>query len=422
MTKIKIKKKNKHLKTFEEDLKNDIVTKNKIFKKKKKEKRKEKKPKKKKKDDFNKILNLANEQNEEHLDYNISDIDEENIRESDKFLEFDDDIYENSDVSLNEMNNKLDFQKEDYFNEIDESNDIFEELDIKVNKEISNEIGRKEKEELKQEEQRDKIDPLVEKCYKTIGEELANYKKGKLHRAFKILTKSPKWFELLLLTKPKKWTTQATFEATKLFSSGLKEADVCKFYEFILLPIILENIDQNKKLDSFLYKTLIKALYKSNAWFKGILFPLLQNECTKKQMIIIGSVVQKMSISVNSVICGLNEIFKFPWNSTIGYFLCIFFNKKYSFPKQFIEGCVEYFIKFQNYQNHLTIVWHKALLMLILNYKELLDESHLDKIKVLIQKKNHHQISSEILKHMYSSSSFIKKIKDLTINDEENIV
>ncbi|CRG99968.1 U3/U14 snoRNA-associated small subunit rRNA processing protein, putative [Plasmodium relictum] len=421
MTKIKIRKKNKHLRAFEEDLKNDIVVKNKILKKKKQEKKKQKKKKIKKKNDLNKILNLANEQNEEYLHHNINDLDEENIQEANKFLEFDDDIHENSDVSFNESN-KLDSHKDSYFNELDESNDIFQEFDIKANEEISREIEKKEKEDMIQKEQGDKIDPLVEKCYKTIGEDLAHFKKGKLHRAFKILTKSPRWFELLLLTKPKNWTTQATFEATKLFSSGLKEVDVCKFYEFILLPIILENIDQNKKLDSFLYKTLIKALYKSNAWFKGILFPLLQKECTKKQMIIIGSIIQKMSISINSVINGLNQIFKFQWNSTIGYFLSIFFNKKYSFPKQFIGNCVEYFINFQNYPNQLTVIWHKALLMLVNNYKELLDENQIDKLKILIQKKNHPQLSSEILKHMYSSSSLIKKIKDIASNNEENII
>lgn len=116
---------------------------------------------------------------------------------------------------------------------------------------------------------------MVEKCYRVVGENLAIYKKGKLHQALTILVKSPKWYELLLLTTPKKWTTQAVFEVTKLFSSGLKEKDVCIYYKHILLPIILENIELNKKLDGFLYKTLIKSLYKSKAWFKGLLYPVL---------------------------------------------------------------------------------------------------------------------------------------------------
>ncbi|KJP86417.1 hypothetical protein AK88_03970 [Plasmodium fragile] len=135
---------------------------------------------------------------------------------------------------------------------------------------------RKKRKRKKKEEKNEQLDALVQKCYETVGEELAHYKKGKLHRALTVLVKSPRWFDLLLLTKPKRWTTQATFEVTRLFSSGLKEKEVCIYYEFILLPIILDNIERNKKLETFLYKTLIKALYKSKAWMRGMLYPLLR--------------------------------------------------------------------------------------------------------------------------------------------------
>ncbi|VWU53302.1 essential nuclear protein 1, putative, partial [Hepatocystis sp. ex Piliocolobus tephrosceles] len=116
---------------------------------------------------------------------------------------------------------------------------------------------------------------VVEKCYKTIGESLAIYKSGKLHQALTLLVKSPRWLELLMITQPPKWSTQATFEVTKLFSSNLKEKEVAKFYEYILLPLVVQHIMENNRLNPIMYKTLIKALYKSKAWFQGILFPLL---------------------------------------------------------------------------------------------------------------------------------------------------
>ncbi|VWU53404.1 Bystin, putative, partial [Hepatocystis sp. ex Piliocolobus tephrosceles] len=94
------------------------------------------------------------------------------------------------------------------------------------------------------------LNHIVEKCYKTVGESLAIYKSNeKLPHALLLLVKSPRWLELLMLTKPQNWSAQATFEVTKLFSSNLKEKAVTKFYENILLPLIVRNVMENKRLN-----------------------------------------------------------------------------------------------------------------------------------------------------------------------------
>ncbi|ANQ08023.1 Bystin [Plasmodium coatneyi] len=441
MAKVKIKKKFKHSGTLEEDLKNSVVTKNKILKKKKKgNKASEKKTKKKRKDDVQKILNLANRQNEEDLDYSdygnrISgdDLDDGKSQQVDKFLQFDDDIGEEGvdhDVSDQEnlMADKMVFSAEQINhydrNQIDESSNILDDLDVKINPHGIEKGAKLDKgKDVKAEQsEQEKLDALVQKCYETIGEELAHYKKGKLHRALTVLVKSPRWFDLLLLTKPKRWTTQATFEVTRLFSSGLKEKEVCIYYEFILLPIILDNIEKNKKLETFLYKTLIKALYKSKAWMRGMLYPLLRRECTKKELAIFGSVVQKMSIAINTTTQCLQEIFTFPWNSSISHFLCLFFNKKYGFSKEFIEKCVDYFASFLNYPNVLTVNWYTSLLLLVQNYRALIGDDEIEKLRVLVMKKNHPKFSSEILKSMYSPTTLMSKIKDLASHPSEDMV
>ncbi|GAW80870.1 hypothetical protein, conserved [Plasmodium gonderi] len=418
MKKAKIKKRFKHTETLEENLKNSVVTKNKILKKKRKgNKINEIKTKKKRKDDVQKILNLVNKQNEEDYYSDEGDSlngDDANSQQVDKFLLFDDDI-EEEDISNfeNLMDNKNIPSTNtfyDHHEQIDESSNILKDLEVNINHhafEKNNQLD-KGKDTTTQTNEEEKLNALVQKCYETIGEELAHYKKGKLHRALTVLVKSPRWFDLLLLTKPKRWTTQATFEVTKLFSSGLKEKEVCVYYEFILLPIILENIEKNKKLESFLYKTLIKSLYKSKAWLKGILYPLLRRECTKKELVIFGSVIQKMSISINVVTHCLNEIFTFPWNSNVSHFLCLFFNKKYGFSKEFIEKCVDYFVTFINYSEILTVNWHTSLLLLVQNYRGLIDDEQIEKLRCLVIKKNHPKISNEILKNMYSSTSLIK--------------
>ncbi|GAB66375.1 bystin, partial [Plasmodium cynomolgi strain B] len=295
----------------------------------------------------------------------------------DKFLQFDDDIGGeekfDDDVSDREnvMADKMVFSAEQINhhekNQMDESNNILDDLDVKINPHGIERGAKLDKgKEVKAEpSEQEKLDALVQKCYETIGEELAHYKKGKLHRALTVLVKSPRWFDLLLLTKPKRWTTQATFEVTKLFSSGLKEKDVCIYYEFILLPIIVDNIERKKKLETFLYKTLIKALYKSKAWMRGMLYPLL---------------------------------------------------------RRFIEKCVDYFVSFLNNPDVLTVNWYTSLLLLVQNYRALMGDDEIEKLRILVMKKNHPKFSNEILKSMYSPMSLMNKIKDLAKHPSEDMV
>lgn len=36
---------------------------------------------------------------------------------------------------------------------------------------------------------------------------------------------------------------------------------------------------------------------------------------------------------------------------------------------QVVEECVNYFSKFQNFEDHLPVIWHQSLLTLVTNYK-----------------------------------------------------
>lgn len=405
MGKIRIRKKNKHVRSLEDEIQNAVVVKNKKLQK-NKEKKKGKNKKRETKD-LQKIYKLAKEEEENYYDDDLHiEIEGENGKEVEDFLEFDDDMNEidyNMDLSFNDSNINE--------NEEDDSIDIFKEYNININNKIkdtnalyNNVEGCKEIDPEKEKEE--KILAQVRNCYKIIGEHLAQYKKGKIHEAIKLLTKSPKWFELLMITEPKNWTMQATYEVTKIFSSGLKESQVEKYFEFILLPILLQNIEQKKKLDSFLYQSLIKSLYKSAAWFRGILFPLIRKTCTKRELIIVGSVIQKMSIHINYAMQALVEMFALEWNSTLGYFVNIMFNKKYAFPKSFISRCVEYFLQFEKEQNQnpLPLIWHKSLLSLVQNYNEEFTDHQREEIKRLVQKQNHHMVSKAIIKHISPTS------------------
>lgn len=51
------------------------------------------------------------------------------------------------------------------------------------------------------------------------------------------------------------------------------------FLSVVLLDAIREDIQSNKKLNVHYYECLKRALYKPGAFFKGIVFPMLEVSC-----------------------------------------------------------------------------------------------------------------------------------------------
>lgn len=54
------------------------------------------------------------------------------------------------------------------------------------------------------------------------------------------------------------------------------------------------DIKDNNKLNFHLYLALKRALYKPSAFFKGLLLPLCESQCTVREALIISSVLQKV--------------------------------------------------------------------------------------------------------------------------------
>ena len=143
------------------------------------------------------------------------------------------------------------------------------------------------------------LSPKVVEVYSKVGLLLSRYKSGKLPKAFKIIPSLQNWEEILYITAPENWTVHATYQATRIFTSNLKEKQAHKFFSLVLLDKIRDDIADNKKLNYHLYMALKKSLYKSKAFFKGILFPLCESgTCTLKEAAVVGSVITKVSIPV----------------------------------------------------------------------------------------------------------------------------
>lgn len=108
----------------------------------------------------------------------------------------------------------------------------------------------------------------------SVGEIFKKYTSGKLPLAFKSIPAKQNWEELLYLTEPEKWSPNAVYQATRILASNMSSTKVTKFYKFVLLPRIRQDIRKNKKLHFALYQALKKSVYKPSAFHKGILFPL----------------------------------------------------------------------------------------------------------------------------------------------------
>ena len=113
------------------------------------------------------------------------------------------------------------------------------------------------------------LDPAVIEMYEGVGKVLERYRSGKIPKAFKVIAQFRNWEELLVLTRPDKWTAAAMYKATKIFTANLKEKMAQRFFNQILLPRVLDDIITYQRLNFHLYQALGKALFKPGAFFKG---------------------------------------------------------------------------------------------------------------------------------------------------------
>jgi len=174
---------------------------------------------------------------------------------------------------------------------------------------------------------------------------LRTFKSGKLPKAFKIIPQCANWEELLYLTNPLMWSCVSTFEATKIFSSNLNAKMVQRFYNLVLLPAIRENITTYKKLNYHLYMALKQALFKPGAFFKGLLLPLAE-DATSREAVIVGSILQKMSIPILHASAALIKLTDYDYSIGSGYFIKVLLEKRYSLPTKVLDVLVDFFCRF----------------------------------------------------------------------------
>ena len=249
--------------------------------------------------------------------------------------------------------------------------------------------------------------PKIVQVYAGVGKLLKRYTSGKLPKAFKVVPSLRDWDEILWLTEPDKWTPHAMRAATRLFASNLNPKRAQRFYNVFLLEHVRQDIRDNKRLNFHLYMALKKALYKPQAFFKGIVLPLCEpgGNCTLREATIVASVLLKVSIPVIHSAAALLKLAELPYSGASSLFIRMLLQKKYSLPTRVVAQLCTYFCAFVSETRTLPVLWHQALLIFTQRYKNDIPTQVKDQMKALMKVHFHHQITPEIRRELFQSTS-----------------
>lgn len=254
------------------------------------------------------------------------------------------------------------------------------------------------------EEALSKLDPKLVEMYGQVGIYLSRYHSGKIPKAFKIIPSLKNWEEVLFITNPEKWTAQSFFAATRLFASNLNEKMAQRYFNMVLLPKLREDIEVTKRLNYHLYNSVMKAVFKPAAFFRGLLLPLAQDGCTAREALIMSSILSKISIPVLHSSVALLKLAQMPYSGPCTLFMKTLLNKKYSLPYRVMDALVKYFMSFHDDSRKMPVIWHQNVLMFVQRYKNDLSEGQKNQLRALMRKQTHPSITAEIRRELFAQA------------------
>lgn len=261
----------------------------------------------------------------------------------------------------------------------------------------------RERGDVEEEAPESRFDPKIVEVYTGVGKILQRYTSGKLPKAFKVIPSLSYWEDILWLTTPDKWSPHAMRAATRLFASNLNPKMAQRFFNIFLLEHVRQDIRENKRLNFHLYMALKKALYKPQAFFKGIIIPLCESQnCTLREAAIIGSVLSKVSVPVIHSAATLMKLASMAYSGGNSMFIRVLLNKKYSLPTRVIAELGKHFLKFTSDPRTLPVLWHQSLLTFTQRYKNDIPKAQKEGMKALLKAHFHHQITPEIRRELFN--------------------
>lgn len=357
-----------------------------------------------------KILNAAHEQQTEIMkeeEESMKNQERQEIRFTDKPVEISDDSdYEESEDDFDQENEE--FLKEYQIDAGDEaalSSFFSNSTKVRTLGDIIQAKLAEQQQDTSKPVTETRLNPKIVEVYSSIGEILRHYKSGRLPKAFKIIPSLSNWEQILEITRPENWSPCAMYAATKIFASNLNAKLAQRFFNLVLLPAVQDDIANNKKLNYHYYHALKKSLYKPTAFFKGIMLPLCEAQCTLKEALIISSVLSHVSVPMVHSAAALKKMCELPYCGAISLFMRVLLNKKYSLPYTVIDSLVDHFMSFYTVEETLPVLWHQCLLTFAQRYKYEITKDQKDRLKVLMKKHFHHLITPEIRRELFTSSN-----------------
>ncbi|KAF8803750.1 cell adhesion protein byn-1 [Phlegmacium glaucopus] len=255
------------------------------------------------------------------------------------------------------------------------------------------------------------LNPQVVEAYTKLGLLLRSYKSGPLPKLFKVIPSLPAWARMLALTHPENWSPHACRAATKIFISNMKPAQAQLFLSVVLLDAVRSDIQENKKLNVHYFEALKKSLYKPGAFFKGIIFPMLDQGCTLKEATIVASILARTKIPVLHASAALLRVAEMDYTGPNSLFIRVLVDKKFELPYKVVDALVFHFIRLSNSYRaktrgdsaKLPVLWHQSLLVFTQRYASDLTPDQKDALLDVIRATPHPQISAEIRRELVNS-------------------
>jgi len=173
----------------------------------------------------------------------------------------------------------------------------------------------------------------------------------------------------------------------------------------VLLPAVQRDIKDNNKLNFHLYLALKRALYKPSAFFKGLLLPLCESQCTVREALIISSVLQKVSVPMLHSAVAILKLAEMDFSPANALFLRTLLLKKYALPYRVIDALVDYFAGFINAKDVPPVLWQQTLLAFAQHYKAEVTAEQKEVLKAVLRAQQHATITPEIRRELFSSRS-----------------
>ncbi|KAF9268295.1 Bystin-domain-containing protein [Marasmius fiardii PR-910] len=363
------------------------------------------------------ILQLARDQQKELEDFEDED-DDDDVQVRARIMEEDDEEEEEEEIEEIELDiDSGDLQTLDQLlpPNSGERRTLADIIFAKIDEHESSTNAAK----IKNVQQRDKsapdpalgLDPRVVDAYTKVGEFLRSYKSGPLPIPFKVIPTLPAWARILALTHPENWSPHAARAATRIFVSTMKPPQAQLFLSVVLLDAIREDIRENKKLNVQYYEALKRALFKPAAFFKGIIFPLLEQGCTLKEAAIIASILSRTRVPVLHASAALLRIAEMDYTGPNSLFIRVLLDKKHALPYKVIDSLVFHFIRLSNtYKSKsrgdpekLPVLWHQSLLVFVQRYASDLTPDQKDALLDVVRATPHSQIGPEIRRELVNS-------------------